>query len=254
MIHETAIVDPKAKIGAGTTVGPWSYIGPDVVIGDNCQIDSHVVIKGPSEIGNGNRFFSFSTIGEDCQDKKYQGEATRLVIGSDNIFREHVTVHRGTIQDNSITIIGSNNLVMVGAHIAHDVIIGDNCIFANNCALAGHVHVGDWVILGGQTGIHQFVKIGSHSFLGASSLLVQDLPPYVMAAGNRAEPRAINVEGLKRRGFSTEAIREIRNAYKLLYRKGNTVEEAADMIAQMSSDEVKLMSEFIGRSERGIIR
>lgn len=254
MIHSTAIIEASAELGKNVTVGPWTYIGPDVEIGDNCQIDSHVVIKGPTKIGENNRFFSFASVGEECQDKKYDGEPTKLLIGSNNVFREHITVHRGTIQDNSITEIGDGNLFMVGSHVAHDVIVGNNGVFANNCTIAGHVHIGDWVILGGLTGIHQFVHIGSHSFLGASSLLVQDLPPYVMATGNRAEPRSINVEGLKRRGFTDQSVKDIRTGYKEIYRKGNSIEEAVDAINQLGTDDVKIMAEFIAKSSRGIIR
>jgi UDP-N-acetylglucosamine acyltransferase len=189
LIHETAIISPKAKIGQNVSIGPWTFIGDDVEIGDDCKIHSHVVIKGPTVIGKNNEIFQFSSVGEDCQDKKYAGEPTRLEVGDSNIIRENVTIHRGTIQDESLTKIGSNNLFMAYVHIAHDCVIGDNTIFANNASVAGHVHVGDWAILAGMVGVHQFVHIGAHAFVGLDSIVVKDVPPYVLAAGNGAEPK-----------------------------------------------------------------
>jgi UDP-N-acetylglucosamine acyltransferase len=253
LIHETAIISPKAKIGQNVSIGPWTFIGDDVEIGDDCKIHSHVVIKGPTVIGKNNEIFQFSSVGEDCQDKKYAGEPTRLEVGDNNIIRENVTIHRGTIQDESLTKIGSNNLFMAYVHIAHDCVIGDNTIFANNASVAGHVHVGDWAILAGMVGVHQFVHIGAHAFVGLDSIVVKDVPPYVLAAGNGAEPKGLNSEGLKRRGFSSEQITAIKRAYKEVYRKGNTVEEA---LANISDDEpaVTLFKNFINQSSRGIIR
>lgn len=256
MIDKLAFVHPDAKIGNNVTIGPWSYIGADVEIGDDTWVSSHVVIKGPSVIGKGNRFFQFSSIGEECQDKKYAGEPTTLIMGDNNIIRENVTIHRGTIQDNSETRIGSNNLLMAYVHIAHDCVLGDNIIMANNASIAGHVHVSDWAILGGMTGVHQFVHIGAHAFTAGSSTIFQDVPPFVMAAGSPAIPRGLNAEGLKRRGFTKETQHAIRRTYKSLYRKNLTIEEAlAEITEDAETDEyVKGMVDFINGSSRGIIR
>lgn len=254
MIHETAIIDPRARLGANVEVGPYTIIGPDVYIGDDTVIGPHVVIKGPTQIGRQNRIFQFASIGEDCQDKKYAGEPTELIIGDHNVFRECVTIHRGTIQDNSLTSIGSHNLFMAYVHVAHDCVIGDHNIFANAVTLAGHVVVGNWVILGGFTGVHQFCHIGSHAFTAVSSVVVQDVPPYIMAQGHNAIPRTINSEGLKRRGFSAEQIMNLRRAYKTLYRSGLTVAEASSQLRAMQAAEVDPLVEFIESSSRGIIR
>ena len=256
MIDKLAFVHPDAKIGKNVTIGPWSYVGEGVELGDDCWLSSHVVIKGPSKIGKGNRFFQFSSVGEECQDKKYAGEPTKLIMGDNNIIRENVTIHRGTIQDNSETRIGSNNLFMNYVHIAHDCVVGNNVILANNASIAGHVHVGDWVILGGMTGVHQFVKIGDHAFTAGASLILQDVPPYVMAAGQPAVPRGLNREGLKRRGFSKESQQAIMRAYKAFYRKNLTVEEAIESLQQEAETfpEVKMMLDFITNSNRGIVR
>ncbi|QLE84883.1 acyl-ACP--UDP-N-acetylglucosamine O-acyltransferase [Shewanella sp. Scap07] len=255
MIDKLAYIHPDAKIGNNVTIGPWTYVGADVEIGDDCHISSHVVIKGPSVIGKGNRIFQFASVGEDCQDKKYAGEPTRLEIGDNNVIRESVTIHRGTTQDEGITKIGSNNLFMAYVHIAHDCVVGDNVIMANNASIAGHVHVGDWAILGGMTGVHQFVKIGAHAFTAGYSLILQDVPPFVMASGQPAIPRGLNSEGLKRRGFSKETQLAVRRAYKTLYRKGLTVEEAVVALSEdMQDDQVKLLTEFVKQSSRGIIR
>lgn len=253
MIHETAIISPNAKIGNNVSIGPWTYIGDDVEIGDDTVIHSHVVVKGPSVIGKNNVIFQFSSVGEDCQDKKFAGEKTRLEIGDNNVIRENVTIHRGTIQDQSLTKIGNNNLFMAYTHVAHDAVIGSNVIFANNASVAGHVHVGDWAILGGMVGVHQFVHIGAHSFIGLDSIVVKDVPPYVLASGNNAEPKGINSEGLKRRGFTADQIAGIKRAYKEVYRKGNTVAEALEKI-DADDDAVVLFKTFIENSNRGIIR
>ncbi|WP_194755827.1 acyl-ACP--UDP-N-acetylglucosamine O-acyltransferase [Aliidiomarina indica] len=254
MIHASAIIDPKARIGKNVSIGPWTYVGPDVDIGDDCVIHSHVVIKGPTRIGRGNRIFQFCSIGEDCQDKKYKGEPTELVVGDRNVFREGCTIHRGTIQDNSLTQIGNDNLFMAYVHVAHDCMIGSNNILANNATLAGHVHMGDFVILGGFTGVHQFCRIGSHSFAAVSSVVVQDIPPFVMCQGHNAVPRTINSEGLKRRGFSADSINNIKKAYRLLYRSGLTVAEASDAITALEEPALNGFVDFISDSERGIIR
>lgn len=256
LISELAVIDPGAQIGNNVKIGPFCYIGKDVIIGDDCELNSHVVIKGPTTIGKGNRFFQFASIGEECQDLKYKGEPTQLIIGDNNTFRESCTIHRGTIQDNSLTQIGSNNLFMAYTHVAHDCMVGSHCILANNASIAGHVHVGDWAILGGMTAVHQFCHIGAHSFVAASSLILKDIPPYVMASGSAAKPFGLNSEGLKRRGFSPEIISEIKRAYKVVYRQGNSVDEAIAALAKLSEQypEIKLFSDFIQASSRGIIR
>ncbi|HCD15165.1 acyl-ACP--UDP-N-acetylglucosamine O-acyltransferase [Shewanella chilikensis] len=256
MIDKLAFVHPDAKIGKNVTIGPWSYIGPDVEIGDDCWISSHVVIKGPSIIGKGNRIFQFASVGEDCQDKKYAGEPTRLIMGDNNIIRESVTIHRGTVQDNSETRIGSNNLFMAYVHIAHDCVVGDNVIMANNASIAGHCHVGDWAILGGMTGVHQFVHIGAHAFTAGCSLVLQDVPPFVMASGQAAIPRGLNMEGMKRRGFTKETQQALRRAYKTLYRSSLTLEEAVAAMAEDAAKEpqVQAFVDFVTSSNRGIIR
>ena len=256
LIHPQAIIEEGASIGENVTVGPWSYIGKDVVIGDNCVINSHVVIKGPTKIGKSNQFFQFASIGEDCQDLKYAGEPTELIIGDNNVFRESCTVHRGTIQDNSLTQIGSNNLFMAYTHVAHDCMVGNHCILANNASIAGHVHVGDYAILGGMTGVHQFCHIGAHSFVAANSLILKDIPPYLMVSGQPASPFGLNSEGLKRRGFDKDVILTIKRAYKEVYRKGLNVNEALVNVEALAEDmeELTFFSEFIRNSSRGIAR
>lgn len=256
VIHPSAVIEPTARLGNNVTVGPFSYIGADVVLGDDCIVESNVVIKGPSIIGKGNHFFQFASIGEACQDKKYKNEPTELIVGDCNIFREGCTVHRGTIQDEGKTVIGSHNLFMNYTHVAHDCVIGSNVIYANNASTAGHVHVGDWAILGGMSGVHQFCHIGAHSFIGGGAIVLKDVPPFVMANGSPAVPVGINSEGLKRRGFTAETLLEIRRAYKEIYRKGNTVAEALAALAEQSqaNSEIKRLTQFIEQSQRGIIR
>ena len=256
VIHPTAVIEASAKLGNNVKIGPLCYVGHDVVIGDDCILESHVVIKGPSSIGKGNHFFQFASIGEACQDKKYKGEATELIVGDYNVFREGCSVHRGTVQDKGKTIIGSHNLFMNTTHIAHDVVIGNHTIFASGAQAAGHVHVGDWAILGGMTGVHQFVHIGAHSFCGGGSIVLKDVPPYLMVHGAPCVPAGINTEGLKRRGFSSEALLEIRRAYKEVYRKGQTVAEALAALEEKAAEvaELKLFTEFIANASRGIVR
>ncbi len=256
MIHASAIIDATAQIAENVEIGPWTVIGPNVVIEEGTVIASHVVVKGPTVIGKNNHIYQFCTIGEDCQDKKFKGEATRLEIGDGNIFREACTVHRGTTQDQSLTKIGNHNLFMVNVHIAHDVIVGDNCILANDTNIAGHVHIADTVILGGASQVHQFVHIGSHSMCGTGSIVLKDVPAYIMANGNSAKPHGINSEGLKRRGFEKNDIRVLRNAYKVVYRQGNTLDEAMIELDKLltQSPAVELFVESIKQSSRGIIR
>jgi len=256
LIHPQAIIENGATIGNNVRIGPWTYIAKDVVIGDNCVINSHVVIKGPTTIGQGNQFFQFASIGEDCQDLKYAGEHTELTIGDNNVFRESCTVHRGTTQDNSLTKIGSNNLFMAYTHVAHDCVVGNNCILANNASIAGHVHVGDYAILGGMTGVHQFCHIGAHSFVAANTLILKDIPPYLMVSGQPASPFGLNSEGLKRRGFDKNVILMIKRAYKEVYRKGLNVNEALVNVEALADDipELTFFVEFIRNSSRGIAR
>ncbi|MFT6788019.1 MAG: UDP-N-acetylglucosamine acyltransferase [Pseudoalteromonas rhizosphaerae] len=256
VIHPTAIIESGAKLGNNVSVGPYSYIGNDVVIGDNCIIESHVVVKGPSTIGSGNHIFQFASVGEACQDKKYNNEPTTLIIGDNNVIRECATIHRGTIQDQGVTKIGSNNLFMAYTHVAHDAVIGDNVIFANNASVAGHVHIGDWVILAGNSGIHQFCKVGAHAFVGMYSGVNKDVPPFVTTIGTPAGPVAINTEGMKRRGFESDEVMATRRAYKTLYRKSLGVEEALAALADDAAKypAVQLMVDFVKNSERGIIR
>lgn len=255
-IHATAIIEPSAKLGKNVSVGPYSYIGADVELGDNCVVESHVVIKGESTFGHSNHFYQFSSIGEDCQDKKYAGEPTRLLVGNNNVFRESVTVHRGTVQDQSITKIGDNNLLMVGVHLAHDCVLGNDNILANNVTIAGHVHIADNVILGGMTAVHQFCKIGAHSFAGGGAIVLRDIPPFVMISGTKHIPQGINSEGLRRRGFDKDTIMQIKRAYKVIYRDGNTTSQALERLNEMATTtpEVGLLADFIQRSERGIVR
>jgi UDP-N-acetylglucosamine acyltransferase len=256
LIDPRAIIDPSARIGANVSIGPWTIVGADVEIGDDCVISSHVVIKGPTRMGRGNRIFQFATVGEDTPDLKYHGEPTTLVIGDNNVIREGVTIHRGTVQDRGETAIGSDNLLMAYVHIGHDCVVGNHCILVNNASLAGHVNVGDWAILSGYVLVHQFVSIGAHAFVGAGSFLSLDLPTYVTAMGSPASARTINAEGLKRRGFTKEQIAAINQAYKIVYRRGLKLEEAiAELEAMPSHPEViNPLVEFLRQSRRGITR
>lgn len=255
-ISPLAIIEDGAIIGKEVEIGPYSIIGKNVEIGDRTKIHSHVVINGYTKIGKENEIYQFVTIGEKNQDLKYADEPTKTIIGDRNRIRESVTIHRGTIQGGSITKIGHDNLFMVNVHIAHDCEIGNRCILANNATLAGHITIHDFVIIGGMSAIHQFVVIGSHVMLGGGSIVVQDIPPYVMAQGNHAKPFGVNFEGLKRRGFEKPTIHAIRNVYKLIYRSGKTLEEAMPDIEHYAKTEaaISLFLDFFKRSTRGIIR
>ena len=255
-VHPQAIVDPSAKLADGVTVGPWSYIGPGVEIGEGTEILSHVVVKGPTVIGRNNRIFQFSSIGEECQDKKYAGEPTTLVIGDDNVIRESCTIHRGTVQDRGETVIGNGNLFIAYVHVAHDCMIGNNTILANTTTLAGHVSIGDYAILGGGTMVHQFCNIGIHSMAAGGSIVLKDIPAYVMASGQSAKPFGMNVEGLRRRGFSQGALAALRRAYKTVYRQGLALADALDELESSHSDvpEVRPFIDSLRGSDRGIIR
>ena len=256
IIHPSAIVHPGARLAAGVSVGPYSIIGEHVEIGEGTTIGPHVVIEGRTRIGAQNRIFASSALGGEPQDKKYAGEPTGLEIGDRNMIREYCTFNCGTIQDAGVTRIGNDNWIMAYVHVAHDCQVGNNTIFANGASIAGHVHVGDYAILGGLTGVHQFVRIGAHSMTGGATLLLQDLPPYVIAQGNDAKPFGINAEGLKRRGFTEEQITEIKRAYKTLYRSGLTLEEARTSIAARAEKvpQLRVLVDFLERSQRGIVR
>lgn len=255
-IHPQAIVDPSARLAEGVEVGPWTLIGPDVEIGAGTVIGPHVVIRGPTTIGQHNRIFQFSSVGEDCQDKKYNGERTRLVIGDHNVIREGCTLHRGTVQDRSVTTIGSHNLLMAYVHVAHDCIVGDNVIMANNATIAGHVRVGDGAILGGYTTVHQFCHLGAWSMSAANSAVFKDIPAYVMVGGNPASARGMNFEGMRRRGFSPELLAALRRAYKVVYRESLTLQEALKALEEPAQQfpEVALYRDSIVASTRGITR
>jgi len=255
-IHPQAIVDRNAIIAPDVEIGPWSIVGPDVHIGEGTVVASHVVIKGPTRIGKYNKIYQFSSVGEDTPDLKYSGEPTKLVIGDHNIIREGVTLHRGTVQDRDETTIGNHNLLMAYVHVGHDSVIGDHCILVNNASLAGHVIVGDWAILGGYTLVHQFCRVGAHSFTGMGSAVGKDIPAYMMVAGAPAAARSVNMEGLKRRGFNKEEISVISKAFKTIYRRGLTLEKAIEELAAQSSSHTCLIEliESLKASTRGIVR
>jgi len=255
-IHATAIVDASAELDSSVEVGAYSIIGANVKIDAGTRIAGHVMINGPTTIGKNNHIFQYSSLGEAPQDKKYNGEPTSLEIGDNNTIREFCTFNRGTVQDKNITKIGSDNWIMAYVHIAHDCQIGSHTILANNASLAGHVDINDYAILGGFTLIHQFCKIGSHVITAVGSVVFKDIPPYVTAAGYEAKPHGINAEGLKRRGYSTESILQIKRAYKALYRNGLTLEEAKVELATMqkTTPEIKLLTDFLNVSTRGIVR
>lgn len=237
-------------------IGPYSIVGADVELGLGTKVEPHVVIKGPTLIGRNNHIFQFSSVGEACQDMKYNGEPTRLEIGDHNVIREGCTLHRGTIQDSGVTKIGNHNLLMANVHVAHDCILGDHVIVANNVALAGHVQVGDYAILGGFTAVHQFCHIGPHCMTGAGSVVLKDIPAFVMANGNSVSPHGMNIEGLKRRGFSEETIKVLRQAYKIIFRQGLTLDAAIERLHEMSvgDDELSVLIRSLKETSRGIIR
>ncbi len=256
MIDARALVSAEARLGADVSVGPFSIIGPQVEIGPGTVIGPHVVINGPTRIGAANRFFQFASIGDAPQDKKYQGEPTRLEIGDRNVFRESCTINRGTVHDKGVTRIGNDNLFMAYAHVAHDCIVGNSTVFANCAALGGHVEIGDWVIIGGLTAVHQFTKVGAHAFLAGGAIVTRDVPPYTMVAGNPAAPHAVNSEGLKRRGFTEEQIRNIREAYRIVYRSDLRLAEALERLAPLTAAhaEIRAFVDFIHASTRSLVR
>ncbi len=256
MIHPTAIVDPAARIGANVSIGAYSIIGPQVEIGDNTWVGPHVVITGHTRIGRENRIYQFSSLGEVPQDKKYAGEDTRLEIGDRNTILEYCTFNLGTAQDVGVTRLGHDNWIMAYVHVAHDCQVGNHTTFANNAQLAGHVHIDDWAILGGYTGVHQFCRVGAHVMTAVGTVVLQDIPPYLMAAGNTAQPYGINVEGLKRRGFTSESIAALKRAYRTIYKSGLMLEEAKAKLVEevQNAPDVQLFVDFLESSKRGIIR
>ena len=256
MIHSTAIIDDSAQIAEDVSIGPYSVIGPDVSIGRGTSIASHVVVKQSTRIGEDNKILQFSSIGEDPQDKKYAGEETFLEIGDRNVIREYVTLNRGTAQDAVTTRIGSDNLLMAYTHVAHDCRIGNHTIMANAASLGGHVHVEDWAILGGFTIVHQFCRIGAHCFAAMGSAIAKDVLPFTMLGGQPARPHGINKEGLKRRGFTEQQLKNIMRVYKLIYKSGMPLDQARTALADLAqqNDEAAVISEFLNSTTRSIIR
>ncbi|GAB4260663.1 MAG: acyl-ACP--UDP-N-acetylglucosamine O-acyltransferase [Methylomicrobium sp.] len=256
LIDPRAVIDSRAQLAEDVSVGPFTVIGADVTIGAGTVIGPHVVINGPTTIGKNNRIYQFASIGEDPQDKKYASEVTRLEIGDRNVIREFVTMHRGTLQDKGVTQIGSDNLFMAYTHVAHDCVIGSHVIMANGASLAGHVHLCDHAILGGFTLVHQFTQIGQYSFSAMGSAITQDIPPFVMVGGRPTRPHGINSVGMERNGVSPEAIRQIRKAYKILYKMNLKLEDAIEEMEGMAgdSDELSIMVSFLRNVTRGILR
>lgn len=256
MIDSRAIIDPTARLAEGVTVGPWSFIGPNVEIGSGSEIGSHVVIKANTRLGSNNRVYQFASVGEDPADKKFKGEETWLEIGDSNIIREGCTLHRGTGAGGGYTRIGNHNLLMAYVHVAHDCLVGNNVVFANNAGMSGHVEIGDWVILGGFSGVNQFLKIGAHAMVGGMTHVTNDIPAYLIVSGNPACVRSVNTVGLERRGFKTDDIQAIRKAYKLVYRKGLTINEAMESLDALvgESPALQLFMDSVRNSTRGIQR
>jgi UDP-N-acetylglucosamine acyltransferase len=254
MIHRTAIVAEGARIAAGVEIGAYSVIGPEVEIARGTRIGPHAVITGRTAIGENNQIFQFVSLGDAPQDKKYAGEKTSLEIGDRNVIREFCTFNTGTVQDAGVTRLGDDNWMMAYVHLAHDCQVGNHTVFANNAQLAGHVHVGDHVVLGAYTGVHQYCRIGAHAMTAAASIVLSDVPPFVMAAGNSASPRGLNVEGLQRRGFDADRIQRLKRAYKTLYRERLTLEEAKARLSAEANEDVRMLLAFIDQSRRGIIR
>jgi len=253
-IHPTAVIDKDAELESDVEVGPYSVIGPGVRIGAGSSIGPHAVIRGPTTIGAENRIFQFASVGEEPQDKKYNGEETYLEIGDRNVIREFATLHRGTAQDAGATRVGNDNLLMAYTHVAHDCSIGDNVIMANAASLAGHIQVQDWAILGGFTIVHQFCRIGAHCFCAMGSVITKDVPPFVIVGGHPAAPRGINVEGLRRRDLDAESITRLKNAYKLLYMSNRKLEDAVDTMRGFDCPQVDQIADFVADSSRSIVR
>jgi UDP-N-acetylglucosamine acyltransferase len=256
MIDSRAVISPQAQIAADVQIGPFTVIGADVVIGSRTWIGPHAVINGPTRIGSDNKIFQFASLGDAPQDKKYNGEPTRLEIGDRNVFRESVTVNRGTVHDKGVTHIGNDNLLMAYSHVAHDCHLGDQIVMANCATLGGHVEVGDWVTMGGLSAVHQHTKVGAYSFIAHNAAVTRDVPPYVMAVGRPAVPHSVNSVGLQRRGFTPEQVLNIRRAYRVLYRSGLKLKAALEALEQAAATQPEIVPfvEFIKRSSRSIVR
>jgi UDP-N-acetylglucosamine acyltransferase len=256
LIHHTAVINPRAEIDTDVAVGPYAVIGADVQIGRGSRVGPHAVIKGPSRIGENNSIYQFASLGDDPQDKKYKGEVTRLEVGNGNVFREYVSINRGTAQDRGVTRVGDDNWVMAYAHIAHDCQVGNGTVFANNASLAGHVTIEDFAVLGGFTLVHQFCAIGAYAFASFGSVISKDVPPYITVSGNPARAHGVNTEGLRRHGFGKESSERLRRAYKLLYRSGLTLEEALQQLRSAAREwpELARLVDFLVRQTRGIVR
>jgi len=256
LIHPTAVIDPAARIAADVIIGPYSVVGADIEIDSGCWIGSHVVLSGTTHLGRNNRVFPFASLGTEPQDKKYSGESTRLEVGSGNTIREYVTINRGTAQDDGVTRIGDDNWIMAYVHIAHDCRIGNHTVLANNATLAGHVHIGDYVTLGGATLIHQYCHIGEQAFTAYGARINKDVPPFIMVSEGKARPRGLNVEGLKRRGYSEDRIRDLKEAYRILYRSELSLEQAVEQLKHMESqsEDVLRLREFVETCDRSIVR
>jgi UDP-N-acetylglucosamine acyltransferase len=255
-IHPRAEISSRAQIAADVAIGAFTVIGPEVEIGAGCWIGPHAIINGPTRLGQRNKVFQFASIGDAPQDKKYAGEPTRLEIGDDNTFRECVTVNRGTTKQDGVTRVGNDNLFMANSHVAHDCQIGSHCVLANVATLGGHVVLGDWVIMGGMSGVHQFCKVGAHAFVANNAAVTRDVPPYVLAVGQPAEPHSVNSIGLARRGFTPEQVRNVKNAFRILYRQDLKLAEALLKLQDLagSAPEIAALVEFIGQSERSLVR
>jgi UDP-N-acetylglucosamine acyltransferase len=255
-IHPTAIVDPSAALAEDVEIGPYSIVRGDVEIGAGTVVGPHVVVGARTRLGRRNRIFQFASIGEIAQDKKYGGEPTRTVIGDDNVFREYVTVNGGTAQDRGETTVGDGNWFLAYCHVAHDCIVGDETTWSNNAQVAGHVSVGDFVVMGAFSGVHQFCRVGAHAMLGAFAVVLQDVPPFTIVQGYPAQPKGTNNEGLRRRGFSADAILAVRRAYKAIYREGLSLEDARARIEAAARDEptLRLLADFLAAPGRGIVR
>lgn len=255
-IDPRAAVSPKAELADDVEVGPFAVIGDGVQIGARCRIGPHAVVNGPTTLGTDNQVFQFASLGDAPQDKKYKGEPTRLEVGDRNVFREYVTVNRGTVTGNGVTRVGSDNMLLAYTHVAHDCTLGNHIVLSNLVMLGGHTELGDWVIMSGYAGAHQFSKIGAHAFIGNNTAVTRDVPPYVLATGHPAEPRSINSEGLKRRGFSADQIRNIKNAFRILYRSDLKLEDATKRLEELAATqpELRILVDFIGRSTRSLVR
>lgn len=256
MIDPLALIDPSAKLAPDVVVGPYAVIGPNVEVGPGCRIGAHAMIERNTRLGARNRVLQFASLGSAPQDKSYRDEPTSLEIGDDNVFREFSSINRGTVKDEGVTRIGHRNLFMANTHVAHDCRLGNDIVMANLATLGGHVHLGDWVIMGGFSGVHQHCKVGAHAFIANNAAVTRDVPPFVMTVGQPAVPHSVNSEGLKRRGFTAEQIRNIRNAYRTLYREEKRLEDAEQELAQRAATqpEIAPFVAFIGASKRSLIR